>query len=686
MDELESQSNAEESSGAEFARRLSERRSQSLDLLAAQRKQFDEADTTLEAHLAELEQQLIAGLNDAQQQATCEGERAELDELAKRLHKQAEELTSGQAALAADRAEIASRHAELHLAREQLAKQHQERIEKEEQEREQLDRRAAELQATEAKLKQAHRDLTQAQEETRRESHQRQQELTDQQRDEAEQLERRAAELNALEAKLKQTEHALTVAQEEHHSGVRQFAGRREHLDEQHLRLEKELEEIESRREETRAQRRRIAQQLRIERTALIQERELMQAEVERQRALFQKEIERGRIQLNADRETFEQDINRARQQLRRDREQLEDDETVLEKARRLYEETRRQAEQNRSDQSADLLAASHEIEELTAQLIEAQRTAAQGAENLQHLQAEHDKLRERQRSQTELSAESDAANSSACQALTAERDMLTVRVEELEQELAAAEKSLAAAEQQLAATPLPADENQMEDLQRRFEMAVDDVRQLKRRNAELEKELADLQANAQAPQPARAESTYSGDWESTKRRLLAELQEDAEQPPGKKLTVDDRLSVEGTIRITDEMVAQRDQEIADLKEQLAQQGNQLAATEQTTVVSAAEAEVLDQDAVVQQERQRLVDLQKEWQDKLRQAEVDISVQRARLARERSEVEERLRVFEAEKTALAGQQPGGQSAADDASKKPGRRWLTRLGLKENDQE
>ena len=62
-----------------------------------------------------------------------------------------------QTALAANRAEIASRQGELQLAREQLGRQHQEFAETKRQELEQLEHRAAELQEAESKLKQAER-------------------------------------------------------------------------------------------------------------------------------------------------------------------------------------------------------------------------------------------------------------------------------------------------------------------------------------------------------------------------------------------------------------------------------------------------------------------------------------------------------------------------------------------------
>ena len=100
-----------------------------------------------------------------------------------------------------------------------------------------------------------------------------------------------------------------------------------------------------------------------------------------------------------------------------------------------------------------------------------------------------------------------------------------------------------------------------------------------------------------------------------------------------------DRLKVEEIVRTTDQLVARRDQEIADLKHLL---HNQSCNLESVAVGAAAVGQLLDQDAVVREERENLKRLQDEWREKLREAEIDISVQRAKLARERAELEEKL--------------------------------------------
>src|SRR6185437_12485055 len=98
----------------EMSNSLSARRQQALDLLSAQGQQFDVLEADLESHLADLEQRLAAGFA-----AADNDQHGELDQLAESLHHQADELSRQQTALAADRAEIASRQAELQLAREQ---------------------------------------------------------------------------------------------------------------------------------------------------------------------------------------------------------------------------------------------------------------------------------------------------------------------------------------------------------------------------------------------------------------------------------------------------------------------------------------------------------------------------------------------------------------------------------------
>jgi len=593
--------------------------------LDERRKQALELVTEQQQQFQRIEAELEAHLAELERRVAtglaeaAESASGEHQHLAEALRTQAEELAKTQTQLAADRTEIASRQAELQLAREQLSRQHQEQAQK--------------------------------------------------QREETEQHERRDAELREREAKVKQDERVIAAAQEEHQGELRQLAARKTRIEETQLRVEKELEDLEGRREETRSQRRRIAQQLKIERAGVAHEKELLHAEMDRQRAMYQKEVERAQAQLQEDRATFEQEMTRQRQQLRSDREQLEIDAAALAESRRQWDETQRQLAQTRDEQSADLLAARDEITRLATALASTKREANGHAASLAEIQEEHETLK-RSAAKRE-SAASTAANERIA-GLEEERSSLSSRLEDLERQLIAANDR--------AAKALAADNSHgAEELQRRLELATDEVRKLKRQNADLEEKLAAKQAAA--PRGTVISSPEGQDWESTKRRLLAQLEGEAQQEGG--LNAQERLTVEKAIRSTSEAVAQRDREITELKGLLAQKPSQATIDSQASR-SAAEAEILDRDALVQEERKRLTDLQGEWQSKLRQAEVEISVQRARLARERAEIDEKLRTLEAQKSAMA---PGSDAKGSDSSSgKPARRWLSRLGLKENDNE
>jgi hypothetical protein len=77
---------------------------------------------------------------------------------------------------------------------------------------------------------------------------------------------------------------------------------------------------------------------------------------------------------------------------------------------------------------------------------------------------------------------------------------------------------------------------------------------------------------------------------------------------------------------------------------------------------------------VIRQEREKLTQVQAEWREKIGKAEIDISVQRAKIARERAEFDEKIRQFEAQ------QERRGPNDDSDADKPARGRWLARLGL------
>ncbi|HUT88500.1 MAG TPA: hypothetical protein VMY37_03330, partial [Thermoguttaceae bacterium] len=205
---------------------------------------------------------------------------------------------------------------------------------------------------------------------------------------------------------------------------------------------------------------------------------------------------------------------------------------------------------------------------------------------------------------------------------------------------------------------------------------AMEDLRELKARNAELESQLTQAQARG-----ARAPSAVGGalDWEAEKKRILAALESDFDEEDEEQKG--ERLQLEQVVQRTNQILAEKKREIADLQQLLADQSSNLGGV---AVGAAALGEIFDQDAVIREQRDNLKKLQGEWEEKLRQAEVDLSVERAKIARERAGIEEKIRAME-ERGGRRETDP--RSASPQAPEKPSRgRWLARLGIKGADDD
>ena len=207
------------------------------------------------------------------------------------------------------------------------------------------------------------------------------------------------------------------------------------------------------------------------------------------------------------------------------------------------------------------------------------------------------------------------------------------------------------------------------EDASRRYMLALDDIRDLKARNAELQRQLLEIQARPpQAGNAASAAADSGHDWAAQKRRFLAAL--DGDDQPGAEAT-QRRLKIEEIVAITEKIIAEKNREMDELRQGLNNQGNHRVLP---ISGAAASEQVLDQDAIVREERQRLQQLQGECRDKLRQAEIEIAMERARLARRDAEIEEKLRSAE-------GNRPSAEAEALAPTGRPVRgRWWTQLGL------
>jgi hypothetical protein len=215
------------------------------------------------------------------------------------------------------------------------------------------------------------------------------------------------------------------------------------------------------------------------------------------------------------------------------------------------------------------------------------------------------------------------------------------------------------------AAAPAQSGE-ETERLSRRLEMAMQEIRDLKQQNTELAEQVK-RPSSGSTSRPVES-STMLFDWESQKQRLLEQLASsfDTNDPVQSK----EKIRCEEIIKTTDRVIAEKDREIAELRKQLEERPE----TAPAGPTREATESVLAADEMIQTERARLVDVQAQWQEKLRHAEIEISIERAKLARERLQMEEKLRL-------LAAQTTGDSPPAAGETKTPNRgRWLSRLGL------
>jgi len=253
-------------------------------------------------------------------------------------------------------------------------------------------------------------------------------------------------------------------------------------------------------------------------------------------------------------------------------------------------------------------------------------------------------------------------------------REFLAAHRARLKRAEDALEQHLRRLEEQAARRTAAASEEQFEsvsgdDYRRRYEMALDDLRNLKREQAELQRQLAQARSitnNLPVREPIRGGNL---DWEAEKRRILAALESDFDQSdPAQRA---ERLKIEDVLQATERAIAENNRETRDLRRRLQQQDRGANAEAER---SAAIDQAIDDEAAIQKERERLVQLQEQWREKLSQAEVELSLERAKLARQRAELEQR------------GHSPEtNEAAAAEQVDRPTRgRWLARLGLTEAD--
>lgn len=252
-------------------------------------------------------------------------------------------------------------------------------------------------------------------------------------------------------------------------------------------------------------------------------------------------------------------------------------------------------------------------------------------------------------------------------------------QIEFLEQEINSAIKKVSNRESELDSL-----RNQIEILRTQLLEARHETIELRMQNTDLSDRLAqNIPPSIQLP----ANLT----WEERKRQLMQQLEWESSADTEQKAASG---NIQAIIETTQREISLRDQQILELKQLLS---NQATATNGIAVGAAAVAEILDKDELVQQERENLRILQQEWLDKMRQAEIEISMERARIARDRLELQTAIeqasaRAHLAEEQNAYSNYDSSNANSDSNSSDPNckskqitgrtRRWLQRLGLRE----
>ena len=134
------------------------------------------------------------------------------------------------------------------------------------------------------------------------------------------------------------------------------------------------------------------------------------------------------------------------------------------------------------------------------------------------------------------------------------------------------------------------------------------------------------------------------------------------------------------SLKRRDAELSRRDDEIRELRCLLQQQSETRECG--VAIGAAAIAQMIDADELVQEERQRLQLLQAEWEEKFRQGEIEASLERAKLSRERQQLAVKQTELEEQLEHLRRESRQDQEVGSASS----RRWLVKLGLTENDRK
>lgn len=239
---------------------------------------------------------------------------------------------------------------------------------------------------------------------------------------------------------------------------------------------------------------------------------------------------------------------------------------------------------------------------------------------------------------------------------------------------------------QPAAAIEQPYHHDQADQLQ--LQELHDRISELEQQNHDLATQLASVNLR-QTVATANSSTDDALSWEQRKEIILRQMDEESFDADAfvKDLQTEYEQQIETPAEFIEHLqtdlekceaeLVRRNGEIGELKCLLQQHSE----TRESGVAigAAAIAQMVDSDELVQQERERLQQLQTEWEEKFRQSEIKASLERAKLSRERQEVVKKTAELEEQLEHLRRD----SKLKDDAGSTSSRRWLVKLGLTEN---
>ena len=221
------------------------------------------------------------------------------------------------------------------------------------------------------------------------------------------------------------------------------------------------------------------------------------------------------------------------------------------------------------------------------------------------------------------------------------------------------------------------------------------EVETLRRRVAELEDQVADLQQQnndlaSQVARPAQdnpvsaaaAGSKESLSWEARKELILQQMEDETFDAEAFIETLNpettDACDPVAHVQQLHEELEYLEAELQELQYLRTQSQPPHAAKPR----AADDANTVDGDALIRQERAKLQELQAECEARIRESEIAVSLERAKLSRERRELAHKNAELEEQLSHLRREAEVSSKAGATGS----RRWLAKLGLQDSDKE